>query len=155
MKNLTQIFFIVLFCSTILLSCSKIGGDSFIGTWQNYSSQKELIISKVNDTIYKVLVRNLESNQNGSSINSHMSTFKDGNLIDMKNCLILSYFKEKLLLDGKEYNKVQDANPAEIEKEENFAKKREYEEKRLSDSIRSADSAAMAQAEAQKKADGK
>jgi hypothetical protein len=156
MKNIKQFFIVGLFFATILLSCSKLSGDSFIGTWHNNNSQKELIISKVNDTTYKILVHNLESNQsNHPTINTHLSTFQNGNLID-KYFFILSYSKGKLILEGQEYEKTPDADPAQIEKEETFSNRIYNAQKRIADSIRLADSAAMAQAmEAQKQANSR
>ena len=156
MKNIIQLFLTGLFLLAILLSCSKLGGDSFIGTWHNNNSQKELIISKVNDTSYKVLVHNLEPNQsNHPTIKTHMSTFQDGNLID-KYFFILSYSNGKIILDGKEYEKAPDAAITQIEKEETYSNRIYNEQKRIADSIRTADSLAMAQAaEYQKKANGK
>jgi len=156
MKRIIQLFYAGLLFSIFLLSCSKLGGDSFIGTWHNTNSQKELIISKVNDTNFKVLVHNLEPNQsNHPTIDTHVSTFQEGNLID-KYFFILSFSKGKIILDGKEYEKAPDADPTQIEKEETYSNRIYNEQKRIADSIRTADSLAMIQAaEYKRKANGR
>lgn len=54
MKTFIKLFFVGIFLTIVLVSCSKISGDKFIGTWHNKYGQKELVISKANDTAYKV-----------------------------------------------------------------------------------------------------
>jgi hypothetical protein len=156
MKTFLKLLFVGIFSTIVLFSCSRISGDKFLGTWHNKYGQKELVISKANDTAYKVLVHDLVSEKpNRPTVATHMTIFQEGNLID-KHFFILSYWNGKLILEGKEYEKAPDADPTQIEKEETYSNRIYNEYKRIADSIRTADSLAMVQAaEYQKKANGK
>jgi hypothetical protein len=142
MKNIRQLLLIVIAFTTILTSCTKLGGDVFLGTWQGQG--KQLRITKAGENAYTI--RSV-----GGFTETQTATYQNGNLM-IGGFVALSYLNGKIISNGIEFEKVSGDNyiSGEIGREGTPSAK-EKEEKRIADSIRVADSIAMEQAEEYKR----
>jgi hypothetical protein len=105
MKNKKQKFIIVITLMTIILSCTKSGGDMYLGTWKNNETESEFTITKAGETAYTVVVREPGYNPGEIHTSTTTTTFKDGNLV-VGDAVCFSYSNGKLICNGKEYEKV-------------------------------------------------
>lgn len=148
MKNVKQITLIGVAFLSILCSCTKSGGDKFLGTWKDVKGQDQIIVTKAGETAYTVWFRRFSpSDPSGLAyINTQTVLFKDGNMV-VGTYIYLSLVDGKVIYNRMEFEKTEDVDRAIIEKEENSTAPRKMaEEKRIADSIRVADSIALVMA---------
>jgi len=141
MKNVKQIALIGIIFLSILCSCTKSGGDKFLGTWKDVKGQDQIIVTKAGETAYTVWFRRFSpSDPSGLAyINTKTVLFKEGNLV-VGTYIYLSLVDGKVVYNRKEFEKTVDVDRAIIEKEENSTEPRKMAEyKRITDSIKVAD----------------
>jgi hypothetical protein len=148
MKYIRKSFFIGIVLTTIMLSCTKLGGDVYLGTWKNDNQHRELLITKAGENAYTI--RSV-----GGFTETQTATYKNGNLM-IGGFVALSYLNGKIISNGIEFEKVSGDNyvPGSAGNEY-IPSPKEREAKRIADSTRLADSIAMVQAEIQRKANRK